>query len=182
VNSLEGGYKGKTKNYQNYQTPTSQVTSINFAKPSIPNQPNQTKFPTNNQSNYQQRNNRQPEKQLPPLPITLKELYAKLLSIGQIAPILVPAMQPPFPVWYNSEVTCEYHAGYAGHSIVTCVVFKKRVLQLIKVGWVTFKDSPNVNSNPLPKHAAGSSEVNAVEIDNKGKVLKVTMTRLYEMV
>jgi len=182
VNSLEGGYKGKTKNYQNYQTPTSQVTSINFAKPSIPNQPNQTKFPTNNQSNYQRRNNRQPEKQLPPLPITLKELYAKLLSIGQIVPISVPPMQPPFPAWYNPEVTCEYHAGYVGHSIVTCVAFKKRVLQLIKVGWVTFEDSPNVNSNPLPKHAAGSSEVNAVEIDNKGKVLKVTMTRLYEMV
>ena len=37
-----------------------------------------------------------------------------------------------------------------------------------------------MNTNPLPKHV-GSSEVNAVEIDNKGKVLKVTMTRLYEM-
>ena len=37
VNILEGGYKGKTKSYQNYQTPTSQVTSINFAKTSILN-------------------------------------------------------------------------------------------------------------------------------------------------
>ena len=45
VNSLEGGYKGRSKNYQ---TPTTQVTNINFAKPPIPNQPNQTKFPVNN--------------------------------------------------------------------------------------------------------------------------------------
>jgi len=178
VNSLEGGYKGKGKNYQ---TPTSQVTCINLAKPSIPNQPNQTKFPTNNQSNYQRRNNQQPEEQLPPLPITLKELYAKLLSIGQIAPIPIPPIQPPFPTWYNPEVTCEYHAGNAGHSIETCVAFKKRVLQLMKVGWVTFEDSPNVNTNPLPKHVAGSSEVNAMEIGNEGNVLKVTMTRLYDM-
>ena len=89
VNNLEGRSK-------NYQTPTTQVTSINFAKPPIPNQPNQTKFTANNQSNYQRRDNRPSEEQLPPLPITLKELYAKLLSIGQIAPLPVPLMQPPF--------------------------------------------------------------------------------------
>jgi len=134
VNNLEGGYKGKSKNYQNYQTPTSQVTNINFSKPSIPNQPNQTKFPASNQSNYQRRDNRQPEEQLPPLPITLKELYAKLLSIGQIAPLPIPPMQPSFPTWYNPEVTCEYHTGNAGHSIEVCFAFKKKVLQLIKVG------------------------------------------------
>ena len=39
VNNLEGRYKGKSKNYQHYQTCTSQITSINFSKPSIPNQP-----------------------------------------------------------------------------------------------------------------------------------------------
>ncbi|XP_073260177.1 uncharacterized protein [Populus alba] len=99
----------------------------------------------------------------------------------EIALILVPPMQPPSLAWYNPEVTCEYHAGNAGHNIEICVAFKKRVLQLIKVGWVTFEDSPNVNINPLPKHTAGCSEVNAMEIHNKGKVLKVTMTRLYEM-
>jgi hypothetical protein len=38
-----------------------------------------------------------------------------------------------------------------------------------------------VNTNPLPKHVAGSSEVNAVEIGNEGRVLKVTMTRLYDI-
>eukprot|EP00258_Populus_trichocarpa_P037241 XP_024453260.1 uncharacterized protein LOC112326933 [Populus trichocarpa] len=125
VHNLEGGYKGRIKNYQ---TPTTQVTSINFAKSSIPNQPHQTKFPANNQSNYQRRDNRPSEEQLPPLPITLKELYAKLLSIGQIAPLPIPPMQPPFPTWYNPEVTCEYHAGHAGHSIEACFAFKRKVV------------------------------------------------------
>jgi len=181
VNNLEDSYKGRGKNYQNYQTPTSQITSINFSKPSVPNQSHQTKFPTNSQNNYQRRDNRQLEEQLPPLPITLKELYAKLLSIGQIAPLPLPPMQPPFPTWYNPELTCEYHAGNTGHSIENCVAFKKRVSQLIKIGWVTFEDSPNVNSNPLPKHAVGGSGVNTMEVGSKEKVLRVTMARLYEM-
>jgi hypothetical protein len=90
-------------------------------------------------------------------------------------------MQPPFPAWHNPKMTCEYHDGNAGHSIETCVAFKKRVLQLIKIGWVTFEDPPNVNSHPLTKHAAGSSAVNAVEVDNKEKALKVTMATLYDM-
>jgi hypothetical protein len=162
VNNLEGRYQGKGKNYQNYQTPTSQITSINFSKPSVPNQPHQMKFPANNQNIYQRRDNRQPEEQLPPLPMTLKELYAKLLSIGQIALLPLPPMQPPFPTWYNPELTCEYHAGNTGHSIENCVAFKKRVLQLIKIGWVTFEDSSNVNSNPLPKHTVGGSGVNNI--------------------
>jgi hypothetical protein len=90
-------------------------------------------------------------------------------------------MQPPFPTWYNPELTCEYHAGNTGHSIENCIAFKKRVSQLIKIGWVTFEDSPNVNSNPLPKHVVGGSGVNTMEVSSKKKVLRVTMARLYEM-
>jgi hypothetical protein len=181
VNNLENSYKEKGKNYQNYQTPTSQITSINFSKPFVPNQPHQTKFPANNQNSYQRRDNRQLEEQLPPLPITLKELYAKLLSIGQIAPLLLPHMQPPFPTWYNPELTYEYHAGNTGHNIENCVAFKNRVSQLIKIRWVTFEDSPNVNLNPLPKHVIGGSGVNIMEVGSKKNVLRVTMVRLYKM-
>lgn len=90
-------------------------------------------------------------------------------------------MQPPFPAWYNPEVTCEYHAGHAGHSIESCFAFKRKVLQLIKVGWVTFEDSPNQNSNPLPKHVDGRGGVNTMEIGSKKRVLKVTMAKLYLM-
>nr|XP_034900655.1 LOW QUALITY PROTEIN: uncharacterized protein LOC118038417 [Populus alba] len=114
-------------------------------------------------------------------PLEKRELYAKLLSIGQIAPLPIPPMQPPFPAWYNPEVTCEYHAGHAGHSIEACFAFKRKVLQLIKVGWVTFEDSPNQNSNPLPKHVDGRGGVNTMEIGSKKRALKVTMAKLYLM-
>jgi hypothetical protein len=37
------------------------------------------------------------EEQLPSPPISLKKTYQCLLNIGQVAPILALAMQPPFP-------------------------------------------------------------------------------------
>ena len=38
-----------------------------------------------------------------------------------------------------------------------------------------------MNLNPLPKHAAESSGINAVEVGSKEMALKVTMARLYGM-
>ena len=127
VTNLEEKYRGKDINYQSYQTPTLQITNINFTKPSIPNQSYQKKFPINNQNSYRKRDNQQPEEQLQPLPITLKELFAKLLSIGQITPQPIPFMQSPFPFCCNPKLTCEYHVGNVGHRIETCVAFNKRV-------------------------------------------------------
>ena len=117
INNLEDRYKGKEENYRSYQAPIPRITNINFAKPPAPNQPFHTKFLAHNQNNFQRRGYQQPEEQLPPLPITLKELYVQLLNIGHIAPLPVPPLQPPFPAWHNPNLTCKYHAGNAGHSI-----------------------------------------------------------------
>jgi hypothetical protein len=111
----------------------------------------------------------------------LKVLYAKLLSIGQITLILLPPIQLPFPIWYKPELTCEYHAGNPGHGIETYYAFKRRLLELIKRGWVSFEDMPNINSNPLPNHAASNSGVGMIEVGNQSKALKVSMKKLYEM-
>ena len=80
-------------------------------------------------------------------------MYQKLLSIGQIAPEPLTPLQPPYPNWYKPELNCEYHAGITGHSIYTCNAFKRKLLQLIKAGWIELEDAPNVNTNPLPNHA-----------------------------
>ncbi|XP_052301368.1 LOW QUALITY PROTEIN: uncharacterized protein LOC127904008 [Populus trichocarpa] len=79
------------------------------------------------------------------------------------------------------ELTCEYHAGNPGHGIETCYAFKKRLLELIKIGWVSFEDKPNINSNPLPKHASSSSGIGMIEVGNQCKVLKVSMEKMYYM-
>jgi hypothetical protein len=111
----------------------------------------------------------------------LKELYTKLLSIGHIALIHALPLQPPFPIWYKPELTCEYHAGNPRHGIETCNAFKKRLLELIKIGWVSFKDTPNVNSNSLLNHATSSNGVSMIEIRNRSKVLRTSMKRLYDI-
>ena len=40
-------------------------------------------------------------------------------------------------------------------------------MQLIKAGWITFDDAPNVKSNPFPNHAASSGGVNVVGVEGK---------------
>jgi hypothetical protein len=103
----------------------------------------------------------------------LKDLYAKLLSIGYIVLILVLPLQPLCHVWYKLDLTCEYHSGNSGHGIETCYAFKKRLLELIKIGWVTFKDSINVNLNMLPNYATGNSWVGMAEVESKDSFLSL---------
>jgi hypothetical protein len=160
---------------------TPQFTNINFTKPLHPNSPSRINHPPNSQNNYQRPYTKYTSEQLPPLPMPLKDLYAKLLSIRQITPILLPPIQPPFLKWYKPELACEYHANNPGHEIETCYAFKRKLLELIKIGWVSFENAPNFNSNPLPNHVVGNTRVGMIGVDNQNQVLKVSMKRLYDM-
>eukprot|EP00258_Populus_trichocarpa_P039875 XP_024455894.1 uncharacterized protein LOC112327337 [Populus trichocarpa] len=142
VHHVEDGYRGRKNSSQNYHTP-SQITNI---KPE----------PHNFQAKSQIGNYQRVQEQLPSFPLPLNEMYQKLLSIGHIAPEPLPPVQPPYPNWYKPELNCEYHAGIVGYNIYTCNAFKRKLLQLIKDGWIEFEDTPNVNTNPLPNHAGSS--------------------------
>jgi len=52
---------------------------------------------------------------------------------------------------------------------------------LNKIEWVTFIDTPNVNSNSLPNHVASNGGVSMIEVRGKDKVLRVSIKRLYNM-
>ena len=144
VNNLEGWYKGKRVDSHNPQIPTSQFSHMNFSKSFSPNRTNNQ---SNNQNNHRRPNTKYITEQLSPLPMPLKDLYAKLLSIGHIAPIPALPLQPPFPIWYKPNLTCEYHVGNPEHGLEMCYAFKRRLLELIKIGWVSFEHTPNINSN-----------------------------------
>jgi len=85
-------------------------------------------------------------------------------------------LQPPYPNWYKLDLTCEYHAGVAAHSIHSCSAFKKSLMQLIKAKWITLKETLNVSTNSLPNHASGNGFVNALEAEFSGN-LKEPMAR-----
>jgi hypothetical protein len=56
----------------------------------------------------------------------LGEMYSKVLSIGQVAPVPLTPLQPPYPYWYKSNLTREYHAGIVGHDIESYNAFHLR--------------------------------------------------------
>ena len=71
-----------------------------------------------------------------------------------VMPVQVPPLQPPFPMWYNSNAHCDYHSGATRHTIENCVALKYKVRDLINKGELSFEitDESNVNANPLPNH------------------------------
>ena len=90
------------------------------------------------------------QKQLSILPLLLNEMYQKLMRIEHVASVSLTPVQLPYPIWHKSNLTCEYHASVAGHNIHTCNALKKKLLQLINDGWITFEKTSNMSTNPLP--------------------------------
>ncbi|XP_073224460.1 uncharacterized protein [Cicer arietinum] len=63
---------------------------------------------------------------------------------------------------YDSNAVCDYHSGAVGHSTENCLALKFKVHDLLKAGWLNFKENePSVKNNPLPVH--GGPIVNAIE-------------------
>jgi len=48
-------------------------------------------------------------------------------------------------------------------------------MQLFKFGWITFEETLNISTNPLPNHASSSGSVNALEMECPGN-LKSSMS------
>ena len=91
-----------------------------------------------------------PEKkpvQFTPIPMSYTNLLPYFLDNQMVVVSSRKIYQPPFPWWYNPNVTCSYHGGVSEHSIEQCVDFQE--------------DSPNIRTNPLANH--GSSFVNTIE-------------------
>ncbi|KAA0063869.1 Gag-pro-like protein [Cucumis melo var. makuwa] len=83
---------------------------------------------------------------------------------GELAPIQMVPIQPPYPKWYDSNARCDYHAEAMGHSTKNCLALKRNVQSLINVGGLSFKkfgEKLNVNENPLPNYE--NSKVNVVD-------------------
>jgi hypothetical protein len=169
IDHIESSYRSKKGHFQRYNTQSSSShianTNFNFPIPARKLEPQDHQV-KNQAESFPKRNYQRTQEQLPPLSLPLNEMYQKLLSIGQVVPVPLTPLQPPYPSWYKPDLTCEYHTDIAGHNIHTCNAFKRKLLQLIKAGWIAFEDAPNVNVNPLPNHASGSGSVNMLEVEH----------------
>ncbi|KAJ9152632.1 hypothetical protein P3X46_026179 [Hevea brasiliensis] len=143
--------------FPNYPHPRPQYPPPTNYQPRPPPPPAQPRPPQNNP--------RPPRNPDPPLPLPLSEIYRYLVGINQIVPVPLDPIQPPYPRWYDTTARCEYHGGAQGHSTDNCEALRGRVHALIRNGWLKIEGNgslPNVTSNPLPNHNAGSG-VNMIE-------------------
>lgn len=84
-------------------------------------------------------------------------LFKKLMAEGVMGQVLGKTMTEPFPGWYRPELTSVYHLSTPGHSIETCVGFRRHVLGLIEKGIVKIDEGPpSTINNPLPAHGGGN--------------------------
>ena len=64
------------------------------------------------------------------------------------------SLEPPYRLWYDVNVNCDYHYGIKGHSMKNYLALKNNVQTLKNAGYVSFgydnAGGPNVTSNPLP--------------------------------
>lgn len=111
-------------------------------------------------------------------------LFKRLINIGQITLIPQKHLQP-YPQWYKPKQKHEHHTSVVRDNIDSCFTFRSKLVQLIKASWITFDNTPYVNTNPLPNHTTNNENINVIISDsddgNKEETLKVTISRLFEM-
>ena len=125
------------------------------------------------------------DRPLPNFNVSRTELYNDLVSKNLMGPKPLKPLQPPFPAWYDPNVTCAYHMGAAGHTIDKCDAFRRHVLMLIDNNHIGIKagTDPNIVTNPLPNHDKGKqvAMISGQEDFSKSVMgISYTMEELYE--
>jgi hypothetical protein len=80
-------------------------------------------------------------------------------------PLPTNPWQPPYPVWYNPNVRCDYHGGVAGHSTEGCYALRGKIHDLVNTGRIKLNAvEQNHSATPeTPKADASASGVNAID-------------------
>lgn len=143
---------------QQQQQPQRQAPQLHNTNNKGPNQ-NRRGNQGHNQNQNQNHNQRRP--QYTRIPGPYFELFLYLMHVGVIAPKEIPPAVYPFGPHHDPNVTCAFHAGYVGHTVEDCIVFKNRVHNFIEQNILSFtEEKPNVKANPLHNH--GNQTLNVI--------------------
>ncbi|XVF59079.1 hypothetical protein PTKIN_Ptkin07bG0246000 [Pterospermum kingtungense] len=93
-----------------------------------------------------------------PLPMPYSQVYSQLYEKGLIAPIFDKPLQPPYPKWYNPDLTCEYHNGARGHDLNSCLALKNKVQSMIDTGALKFVQTSYPSDFVTGQHPYQSSQ------------------------
>lgn len=94
------------------------------------------------------------------------------MHVGDIVPKEIPPTMFTYHLKHNSNVSCDFHAGYIGHSTEDGIVFKNRAQELINQDILSFtEEKPNMKTNHFPNH--GSLTVNTVLEEEETEVVSL---------
>ena len=142
-----------------FTSPNNQTMAIQARQPAPNSQPSSSRnnYPMNNQANNNPRPARPPRPLVELIPMTYTELIPRLIQGQLLARVPLTSMEPPYPRWYDANVTCDYHYGIKGHSTENCLAFKNQIQALRNAVYINFgynKDGvSNIINNPLPNHS-----------------------------
>jgi hypothetical protein len=77
-----------------------------------------------------------------PVPMPYGQILPYLIQKGLVEPKPLPPKVPPYPLYFDINAKCEYHAGSPGHTIENCKGFKYKVQELIDRKLLSFKEEP----------------------------------------
>ncbi|XP_027772414.1 uncharacterized protein LOC114076918 [Solanum pennellii] len=184
--NVQPSYRAPSPAYQ-IQTPAYQSPHPNYQAPMPNHQTNpypRAQAPRPNARNYQQvpppqqggydsprpRFEKKPSRSFTALAESRTKLFERLAAAGYIHPV------GPKPVdvnsrFYRPEQRCAYHSNSVGHDTEDCINLKHKIQDLIDQEVVSLQPAaPNVNTNPLPNHGGGNT--NMIETDEDEREAK----------
>ncbi|XP_058725781.1 uncharacterized protein LOC131597083 [Vicia villosa] len=84
---------------------------------------------------------RKPKRVFDMIPMPYSQLLSQLLELSLVETKKLDPVIPPYPVKFDPNVRCGYHAGAPGHSIEDCKPFRDKVQDLIDSKTIVF--TPN---------------------------------------
>ncbi|XP_058756795.1 uncharacterized protein LOC131630014 [Vicia villosa] len=98
----------------------------------------------NYQHNHRQQGRqryRKPKRVFDMIPMPYSQLLSQLLELSLVETKQLDPVIPPYPVKFDPNIRCGYHAGAPGHSIEDCKPFRDKVQDLLDSKAIVF--TPN---------------------------------------
>jgi hypothetical protein len=131
--------------------------------------------PQQQQAQVQRRNNL-PTRRYNHLPVPQTGIFKQLVAEGMISPVPARSWVPPYPAWFNPNVTCAYHGDVPGHSTENCTTLRQKINELIDAGSLKLNPVGQEIPNDQPEinNVASEEDINFIWPEKQGKDMHVS--------
>src|SRR4051812_44878580 len=98
------------------------------------------------QNGYLRQRSKKPKRVYDEVPMFYSDFFSHLLKISLVEPKQLDPILFPYPLVFDPNVSCDYHAGELGHSTKKCQPFRDKVQYLIDSNTITFSPMHKLKS------------------------------------